>query len=111
MRRLRMQKSNVREYWERYVFNVGCHGPRQLHDVYNKWSDAKQEAWNQIAKECADRNGFKLSIITYSVQYFTAGYMYKDGNKLMFRVHTSTDSGTMELGPNEKCDAIQHKVL
>ena len=106
-----MQNSKVREYWERYVFNVGCHGPRQLRDVYNKWSDVKQEAWNQIAKECADRNGFKLSVITYSVQYFTAGYMYKDGDKLMFRVHISTDSGIMELGKNEKYDAIQHKVL
>jgi hypothetical protein len=106
-----MKKSNVREYWERYVFNVGCHGPRQLHDVYNKWSDVKQEAWDQITKEYADRNGFKLSVITYCACYFTAGYMYKDGDKLMFRVHTSTDSGTMELGQNEKCDAIQHKVL
>lgn len=106
-----MTKHTVREYWERYVFNVGCNGPRQLHDVYNKCSDAKQEAWNQIAKECADRHGFKLSVITYSVQYFTAGYMYKDGDKLMFRVHTPTDSGTMELGQNEKYDAIQHKVL
>ena len=37
--------------------------------------------------------------------------MYKDGDKLMFLVHTSTDSDTMELGPNEKADAIQHKVL
>lgn len=106
-----MQKSKVREYWERYVFNVGCHGSRQLHDVYNKCSDVKQEAWDQIAKECADRKGFKLSVITYSAQYFTAGYMYKDGDKLMFRVHTPMNYGTMELGPNEKCDAIQHKVL
>ena len=106
-----MQKNKVREYWERYVFNVGCRGTKQLHDVYNKWSDTKQEAWDQITKECADRNGFKLSVITYSIQYFTAGYMYKDGDKLMFRVHTSTDSGTMELGLNEKVDAIQHKVL
>lgn len=106
-----MQNNNVREYWERYVFNVGCRGVKQLHDVYNKWSDAKQEAWDQIAKECADRNGFKLSVITYSVHFFTVGYMYKDGDKLMFQVHTPTDSGTMELGPNEKTDAIQHKVL
>lgn len=106
-----MQKNKVREYWERYVFNVGCHGPRQLNNVYNKWSDTKQEAWDQIAKECTDRKGFKLSVITYSVQYFTAGYMYKDGDKLMFRVHTPMNYGTMELGPNEKCDAIQHKVL
>ena len=106
-----MQNSKVREYWERYVFNVGCDGPRQLYAVYNKCSYAKQEAWNQIAKECADSKGFKLSVITYSAQYFTAGYMYKDGDKLMFRVHTPTESGTMELGPNEKCDAVQHKVL
>ena len=31
-----MTKSKVREYWERYVFNVGCHGIRQLNDVYGK---------------------------------------------------------------------------
>ena len=36
-----MTKSKVREYWERYVFNVGCHGIRQLNDVYGKASDAK----------------------------------------------------------------------
>lgn len=106
-----MQKSKVREYWERYVFNVGCDGPRRLQNVYGKCSDTKQKAWDQIAKECADRNGFKLSVITYSVQYFTAGYMYKDGDKLMFRVHTPIDFGIMELGQNEKFDAIQHKVL
>ena len=106
-----MTKHIVREYWERYVFNVGCRGTKQLHDVYNKCSDTKQEAWNQIAKECADRNGFKLSIISYSQIFYTAGYMYKDGDKLMFCVHTPTDCDTMELGPSEKVDAIQHKVL
>lgn len=106
-----MTKSKVREYWERYVFNVGCHGPRQLNNVYNKWSDLKQNAWDQIAKECADRNGFKLSVITYTVQHYTVGYMYKDGDKLMFCVHTTSDYGTMELGQNEKWDAVQHKVL
>lgn len=106
-----MIKSKVREYWERYVFNVGCHGVRQLNNVYNKWSDAKQNAWDQIAKECADRNGFKLSVITYTMQRYTVGYMYKDGDKLMFCAHTSSDSGTMELGQNEKWDAVQHKVL
>ena len=106
-----MIKSKVREYWERYVFNVGCHGVRQLNDVYGKASDAKQEAWNQITKECASKNGSKLSVITYSVMYFTAGYMYIDCGKLTFCVHTPTDSGTMELGPNEICDARQHGVL
>ena len=106
-----MTKSKVREYWECYVFKVGCHGIRQLNNVYKSWSDAKQEAWNQIAKECADRNGFKLSVITYSVLYFTVGYMYIHDDKLMFCVHTPTDSCTMEIGPNEKCDARQHGVL
>lgn len=106
-----MQKSKVREYWERYVFNVGCHGPRHLNGVYGKWSDAKQNVWDYIAKECADRNGFKLSVITYDVQRFTVGYMYKEGDKLMFCVHTPTEYGTMELGQNEKWDAVQHKVL
>ena len=43
--------------------------------------------------------------------YFTAGYMYIDCGKLTFCVHTPTDSGTMELGPNEICDARQHGVL
>lgn len=106
-----MTKSKVREYWECYVFNVGCHGVRHLGDVYNKWSDAKQEAWNQIAKECADRNGSKLSVITHSVLFFTVGYMYIHDDKLTFCVHTTTDSGTMEIGSNEKRDARQHGVL
>lgn len=106
-----MTKSKVRGYWERYVFNVGCHGIRQLNDVYNRWSDTKQEAWNQIAKECADRNGFKLSVITYSVMWFTVGYMYIHDDKLTFCVHIPTDSCTMEIGPNEKYDARQHGVL
>ena len=106
-----MTKSKVRDYWERYVFNVGCHGIRQLNDVYGKASDAKQEVWNQIAKECVDRNGSKLSVITYSVQHFTVGYMYIHDDKLTFCVYTPTDSGTMELGPNEICDARQHGVL
>lgn len=106
-----MTKGKVRGCWERYVFNVGCHGTRHLGDVYNRWSDAKQEAWNQIAKECTDRNGFKLSVITYSVHHFTVGYMYMHDDKLMFCVHTPTDSCTMEIGPNEKCDARQHGVL
>ena len=106
-----MTKSKVREYWERYVFNVGCHGTRQLHDVYGKASDAKQEAWNQIAKECANKNGSKLSVITYNTMHFTVGYMHIHGDKLTFCVHTPTDSGTMEIGPNEKCDARQHGVL
>lgn len=106
-----MTKSDVREYWERYVFNIGCHGIRQLNNVYKSWSDAKQEAWNQIAKECADRNGFKLSVISYSVCRFTVGYMYIHDDKLTFCVHTPTDSGTMKIGPNEKCDARQHGVL
>lgn len=106
-----MIKSRVREYWETYVFKVGCHGVRNLGHVYGKWSDAKQEAWDQIEKECASNNGFKMSVITYTCHRYTVGYMYKDGDKLMFRVHTATDSGTMILGPNEKCDAMQHGVL
>lgn len=106
-----MTGSKVREYWERYVFNVGCHGVRHLSNVYDKWSNTKQEAWDQIAAECSYKNGFKLSVITYSCKYYTVGFMYKDGDKLMFRVHTPTDSGTMELGHNEKFDAVQHGVL
>lgn len=106
-----MLKSRVREYWERYVFNVGCDGIRHLSDVYGKHSTKKQIAWNQIAEECTNNHGFKLSVITYNSMYYTVGYMYKEGDKLMFRVHTPSDSGTMELGSNEKFDAVQHKVL
>lgn len=106
-----MIKSKIREYWERYVFNVGCHGTRHLGDVYGKWSNTKQVIWNQIVDECVANHGFKMSVITCNCMYYTVGYMYKEGDKLMFRVHTPTDSGTMELGPNEKVDAMQHQVL
>ena len=56
----------VREYWERYVFNVGCHGPRQLCDVYNKWSGAKQEAWDQIASFMYGFSWFSFAIFVQS---------------------------------------------
>lgn len=106
-----MTKSRIREYWERYVFNIGCHGVRHLGDVYEKWSDNKQMAWDSIARECADKNGFKLSVITHSIQHFMVGYMYKDGDNIIFHVHSTADRGTMVLGPNEIADAKQHKVL
>lgn len=106
-----MIKSKVREYWERYVYNVGHYGVRHLVDVYNKCSSTKKVAWEHIAAECVSNKGFRLSVITYSAQYFTAGYMYKEGDKLMFRVHTSSDCGIMEIGMNEKIDAVQHNVL
>lgn len=35
----------------------------------------------------------------------------KDGDELMFMVHIPTDFGIIIIGPNEKFDAIQHKVL
>lgn len=106
-----MIKSKVREYWERYVYNVGHYGIRHLVDVYNKYSSTKKVAWNNIAGECVSNKGFRLSVITHNAQYFTVGYMYKEGDKLMFRVHTSSDCGTMEIGMNEKIDAVQHNVL
>lgn len=106
-----MIKSRIRELWERYIFNAACHGVRHLSDIYGTWSNTKQIAWNQIAAECSSHNGFKLSVITYNGWQFTVGYMYKEGDKLIFRVHTPNDSGTMELGHNEKHDIVQHKVL
>lgn len=106
-----MIRSKIREYWERYVFNVGCHGVRHLSDIYSKFSGAKKEAWEYIAAECTDRHGFKLSVITYNQKYFTAGYMFKQGDKLMFKVFIPSDAGVLEIGQNEKFDAVRHGVL
>ena len=106
-----LQRSKIREYWERYVFNVGCDGVRHLSDVYQKFSGTKKEIWEQIATDCTDKHGFKLSIISFSQKYFTAGFMYKDGDKLIFKVYIPSGEGIMELGQNEKHDAVMHKVL
>ena len=43
-----MTKSKVREYWKRYVFNVGCHGIRQLNDVYGKHGLVKAFTANEL---------------------------------------------------------------
>lgn len=106
-----LPRYKVREYWERYVFNVGCHGTRHLIDCYNKFSDTKKEIWQGISKICADNRGFKLSIITFNQKYFTCGYMFKKDDKLFFKVFIPSGDGVLEIGPNEKCDAMQHRLL
>lgn len=106
-----MTNIKVREYWESYIFNISYYGIRHLNEVYDKCSDAKQSAWNHIEKEYKDSHGFKLSVITYSARYFIAGYMYKDGDKLMFKVHTLTDYDIMELNRNDKFYAVLNNVL
>ena len=101
----------VREYWDRYVFNVGLDGVRHLTDCYCTFSDTKKQIFQDISKICADKNGFKLSIITHNQKYFTVGFMFKNNDKLFFQVFIPSGSGVLEIGPNEKCDAMQHRLL
>lgn len=103
--------NRVRELWERYVFNVGFHGARTIHDVYGRPSSTKVSIWNDIVKSCEADSGFKCSVITYNCHFFTAGYMFKKDDKLFFKGITKSCSGIIEIGPNEKWDAVEHGVL
>lgn len=103
--------NRVRVYWERYVFNVGCRGVKDIYHTYARPSSRKVSSYDAIKQDCIENNGFMCSVITYSCHYYTAGYMFKKDGKLFFKAFWSTGNGVMELGPNEKVDAMQHGIL
>lgn len=70
---------------------------KHLWQVYGRWSDAKQDAWEECFKECEDNNGEDFRIISHNQNEFTCGYVFeKDGTKY-FRYHTARHERTMEI--------------
>ena len=47
-----ISRAKLREYFDRYTYNVGLHGTKHLDDVYRTHSYKKSEVWKEIQEEC-----------------------------------------------------------
>lgn len=54
-----------------------------LNQVYNTWSDAKQEAWDKYYNEyCNTEGAEQFSICSHNTFYFTCSWFTPDGMRL-----------------------------
>lgn len=100
-----LSRSEVLEYFDRYTFNVGLDGCRDLNDCYKRCSETKYDIWATVKAEMDMVNGKHLSVITYNPFAFTCGFIYTDNThetkRIRFRVYTPSHTCDIELGPNE----------
>lgn len=59
-----------------------------LNQIYNNYSHAKEEAWNDCYQKCIDENGEEFGICSHNVQSFTVSWFTHDG----LRIETSRNS-------------------
>lgn len=91
----------AREYFDRWCFNIRLRGILTVYTAYRKPSELKQEIWEKLVTRCDSVRGIGLSVISYSVQFFTAGFMYKDLGEWYFVVETPTTSHVISLTNND----------
>ena len=58
-----------------------------MRDVYGKWSNAKEKAYNDCLKKCADDDGRGFKIIGANTSFFSVGYIKDDGATLVYITH------------------------
>lgn len=93
-----MKTSQVKAYYERYMYAVNNYGYRRIYDCYNNPSGAKVSAEREIVKECDNKDGYGYSVISYNTNIFTCGYLFNRDNELWFAVHTPSYYGEMKVG-------------
>lgn len=92
-----MKTSRVKGYYQDYMRAVNRYGYRHLFDCYKKPSCAKMRAERAIADEMYSRDGYGYSVITYSINMFTCGYLFNRDGKQWFAVHTPKYYGEMKV--------------
>ena len=93
----KMKTSQVKSYYERYMYAVNKYGYRNIFDCYNKPSWAKIRAEREIVEECINKGGYAYSVISYNTSIFTCGYLFRKDGELWFVVHTPSDYGKMKV--------------
>lgn len=106
-----MNRIRIREYFERYTYNVGISGVRTLTDCYSKPSNTKVSIWQ--GHKDRNPNARYMSVITFNCTVFSMGWVEKENgsDNLYFRVETKGDSGKLLLGPNEKIELRRAGIL
>lgn len=62
----------------------------RLEDVYNNFSEWKNEAFIDIKQEMQDVGGYNIKIISYTAQFFTCGYLVDLDGETYFVRHTAS---------------------
>ena len=92
-----MKTSRVKAYYQSYMRAVNYYGHRKVSDCYKKPSCAKMGAERAIADEIYSKGGYGYSVITYSINMFTCGYLFRKDGELWFAVHTPKYYGEMKV--------------
>lgn len=92
-----MKKSQVKSYYERYMWAVNDYGYRSIYDCYKNPSWAKVRADKEIVNEIYSRDGYGYSVISYNTNIFTCGYLFRKDGELWFAVHTPSNYGEMKV--------------
>ena len=92
-----MKTSQVKSYYERYMYAVNKYGYRYLNDCYKNPSGAKMSAERAIANDIHSKDGYGYSIISYNAQMFTCGYLFRKDGELWFAVETPMYYGEMKV--------------
>ena len=92
-----MKASQVKSYYERYMYAVNKYSYRCICDCYKNPSGAKISAERAIIDEMRSKDGYGYSIISYNTTMFTCGYLFRKDNEVWFAVHTPKYYGEMKV--------------
>ena len=65
--------------------------------AYKTPSQRKINVYDGIARECYDRNGYGLCVLTASCHFFTAGYFYPDPTTGELRARIELPTRTLDF--------------
>lgn len=92
-----MKTSQVKAYYERYMYAVNKYGCRCICDCYKNPSFAKMRAERKIDDEMYNKCGYAYSVISYNTSIFTCGYLFRKDGEVWFAVHTPSYYGEMKV--------------
>lgn len=75
-----MKKSNTKLMEAKFRQYLGSTN-RSLGDVYDRYSQAKEEAWEACKAICKKYDGRDLKVVSYNDNYFTAGFLFTENGK------------------------------
>ena len=88
------------EHEQRYYLRLlekNQHKVGGLYAAYKKPSARKIDAYYAIKRECVERGGYGLCVLTASAQYFTVGYFYPDAETGELRACIKLPTRTLDF--------------
>lgn len=68
-----------------------------LYTAYKTPSQRKINVYDAIARECYERNGYGLCVLTHSCHFFTTGYFYPDPETGELRARIELPTRTLDF--------------